>query len=90
MILLYYRFIRLLWVGPSVQPSLRVVFLEEKEKDPATETQQWAERTTVPPPGLRGVWGVQRPGDVVQSQQPWCCVSSVRLWGLGVAPGSPL
>ena len=58
MVLLYYRFIRLLWVGPSVQPSLRVVFLEEKEKDRDDGNPVVGRAHALCPLlGLRGVWG---------------------------------
>ena len=55
MVLLYYRFIRLLWVGPSVQPSLRVVFLEEeKDRDDRNPVVGRA-HALCPLLGLRGV-----------------------------------
>ena len=79
MVLLYYRFIRLLWVGPSVQPSLRVVFLEEKEKDRDDGNPVVGRAHALCPLlGLRGVWGcaeaggrgyrTSSPGSVC----PWC------------------
>lgn len=56
-----------------------------------TETRWWAERMhCAPSSGCVGSRGVQRLGDVVTERAAPFFVSSEYLWGLDVAPGSPL
>ena len=56
-----------------------------------TETRGCAERThCAPSSGCVGSWGVQRLGDVVTEPSALFFVSLGYLWGLDVAPGSPL
>lgn len=86
MVPLYYRFIRLLWVGPSVQPSLKTCVSGGEEGTWMPETQWWH---PCPSLGLRGVSGCAEAGHVVTEQAALVlCVLSASL-GPG-APSSPL
>lgn len=69
MVPLYYRFIRLLWVGASMQPSLVIPFLQGNENDLYSEThvELGNARSMLPAKGLwgpsvRGVWRRKLPG----------------------------
>ena len=65
MVPLYYRFIRLLWVGPVCSHHLELGFWSRRMVV-MTETRGWAERThCAPSSGCVGSRGVRRLGDVV-------------------------
>lgn len=68
---LYYRFIRLLWVGPSVQPLLITVFLEEKENELYSGTRIELESACSGIP-TQVVWGFLETGRESRPR-PLCC-----------------
>lgn len=68
---LYYRFIRHLWVGPSVQPLLITVFLEENENELYSGTHIELESACSGIP-IQVVWGFLKTGRE-SCPRPLCC-----------------
>lgn len=82
---LYYRFIWLLWVGPSVQPSLITVFLEENENELCSGTHIELE-SACSVILTKGVWGFLVCGDWERKlPRPPCCQGSSEVQTLLLA-----
>lgn len=81
---LYYRFISLLWVGPSVQPLLITVFLEENENELYSGTPIELESACSGIP-TQVVWGFLATGRESRPRPLCCqCIPEVQTLLLGL------